>query len=139
MTYVYIITFKTLKIFKPEACGRVISVTSQVFLTLRNSRSVIKYCGLCYAPDIKRWIQIFSLIFGRDTSPSFSVPTIKTSKRHFFLFSSQFVISEHSHLHSPYFITVHHTFTKKRLQRSLKDTKISSHHNLRKFRYPNFL
>ena len=139
MTCVYIITFKTLKIFKPEARGKVISVTSQVFLMLRISRSVIKYCGLRYAPDIQRWIQIFSLIFGQDTSPSFLIPTIKTSKRHFFLFLSQFVISKHSHLHSPYFITVHHTFTEKGLQRSLKDTKISSHHNLRKFRFPNFL
>ena len=45
-----------------------------MFLTLRNSRSVIKYFGLRYVPDIQRWssnltVQIFSPIFGRDSIP----------------------------------------------------------------------
>ena len=35
-------------------------------------------------------------------SHSFSVSTIKASKRHFFLFSSQFAISKRSHLYTPY-------------------------------------
>ena len=39
---------------------------------------------------------------GGIASPSFLVSTIKASKRHSFLFSSQFAISERSYLYSPY-------------------------------------
>ena len=69
---------------------------------------LIKCFGLHYAPDILRWssnptVQIFPSIFlGGITSPLFSVSTIKASKRHSFLFSSQFAISERSHLYTPY-------------------------------------
>ena len=49
-----------------------------------------------------QWSRFFLQYLGGITSPSFSVSTIKTFERHFFLFSSQFVISEHSHLYSPY-------------------------------------
>ena len=90
-----------------QARGRVISVTSREFLTLGNSHNIIKRFGPRYAPDILRWnsnltVQIFSLIFGRDCIPSFFVSTIKASKRHSFLFSSQFAISEHSYLFISY-------------------------------------
>ena len=45
----------------------------------------------------------FSLQYlGGIASPSFSVSTIKASKRHSFLFSSHFAISERSHLYIPY-------------------------------------
>ena len=49
-----------------------------------------------------QWSRFFLQYLDGITSPSFSVSTIKTSERHFFLFSSQFVISEYSHLYSPY-------------------------------------
>ena len=45
----------------------------------------------------------FSLQYlGGIASPSFLVSTIKASKCHSFLFSSQFAISERSHLYTPY-------------------------------------
>ena len=45
----------------------------------------------------------FSLQYlGGIASPSFSVSTIKASKHHSSLFSSQFAISERSHLYTPY-------------------------------------
>ena len=86
-----------------------------------------------------QWSRSSLQYLGGITSPSFSVPTIKTSKHHFFLFSSQFVISEHSYLYSPYFIRLFIIPSQKRLQRSSRETKISLHHNLRKFHFPNFL
>ena len=49
-----------------------------------------------------QWSRSSLQYLGGITSPSFSVSTIKTSERHFFLFSSQFIISEHSLLYSPY-------------------------------------
>ena len=72
-------------------------IISQLFLTLRNSRNVIKYFGRCYAPDIQRWgsnptVRIFLQYLGGIKSLSFSVSYIKVPERHFLLFSSQFVI-----------------------------------------------
>ena len=49
-----------------------------------------------------QWSRFFLQYLGGITSPSFSVSTIKASERHFFLFSSQFTISERSHLYTPY-------------------------------------
>ena len=46
--------------------------------------------------------RFFLQYLGGITSPSFLVSSIKASECHFFLFSSQFVISEHSHLYTPY-------------------------------------
>ena len=85
-----------------------------------------------------QWSRSSLQYLGGIMSPSFSIPTIKTSKRHFFLFSSQFVISEHSPLYFPYssFFIIS---SQKRLQRSSRDTKITSHPTLRKFCSSNFL
>ena len=68
-----------------------ISVTSQLFLTLRNSQSVIKCFGLRYASDIQRLgfnltVQIFLQYLGGITSPLFSVSYIKAPEHHFLLF-----------------------------------------------------
>ena len=55
-----------------------------------------------YGGVLIQWSRFFLQYLGEITSPSFSVSTIKASKRHFFLFSSQFAISECSHLYTPY-------------------------------------
>ena len=64
---------------------------------------------------------------GGITSPSFSVPTIKTFKRHFFLFSSQFVISEHSHLYSPYFVILFIIPSQKKDSKDPREIRRSAH------------
>ena len=107
MTCVYIITFKTIKIFKlkhveglfpsPHKCfsrfgTREASLNTLSCVTLQTSNGGV----------LIQWSRFFLQYLGGITSPSFSVSTIKVSKCHFFLFSSQFVISEHSHLYTPY-------------------------------------
>ena len=85
-----------------------------------------------------QWSRSSLQYLGGITSPSFSVPTIKTSKRHFFLFSSQFIISENSPLYFPY-SSLFIISSQKRLQRSSRDTKITLHPTLRKFCSSNFI
>ena len=55
-----------------------------------------------YVGVLIQWSRFFLQYLGGITSPSFSVSTIKAYERHFFLFSSQFAISERSHLYTPY-------------------------------------
>ena len=121
----YILNHKDIQI---HARGRVISITSQLFLTLWNSQSVIKYFGLHYAPDIQRWgfnptVQIFLHYLGGITSPLFSVSYIKAPEHHFLLFSSQFIIfraSKHPNSSPTRSVII---FSKEEISTLLKDYK----------------
>ena len=127
-----------------QARGRVISVISREFLTLGNSPNIIKRFGPRYAPDVQRWnsnlmVQVFPSIFGWDCVPflfGFYYKGFQTSFLSLFITVCNFraFISLHSLLIRLLIIS-----SQKRLQRSSRDTKISSHPNLRKFHSPNFL
>ena len=75
---------KTAKTFKLTHVGCYFS-HSLLFLTLWNSRNVIKYFGRCYASGIQRrdfdpTNRVSLQDLGRIKSPLFSVPSIKTHK-----------------------------------------------------------
>ena len=57
---------------------------------------------ISYGGVLIQWSRFFLQYLGGIPSPSFSISTIKASERHSFLFSSQFAISERSHLYTPY-------------------------------------
>ena len=72
-------------------------VISLLFLTLRNSRNIIKYVGRRHVLGIQWWgsdptVRISLQYLGGIKSPSFLVSYIKASEHHFLLFSSQFII-----------------------------------------------
>ena len=107
MTCVYIITFKTIKIFKPKHMEGSFPSPHRCFWRFETRKASLNTLGCVTLPTsnggvLIQWSRFFLQYLGGITSPSFSVSTIKVSERHFFLFSSQFVISEHSHLYTPY-------------------------------------
>ena len=107
MTCVYIITFKTIKIFTPKHVDRSFLLPHKCFCRFGTREASLNTLGCVTLQAsnggvVIQWSRFFLQYLGGITSPSFSVSTIKTFERHFFLFSSQFVISEHSHLYSPY-------------------------------------
>ena len=123
---------------------RVIFVISQLFLRLRNSRNIIKCFGQRYvlasnSETLIQWSIFFLQYFGGITSPSFSFSYIKTPEHHFLLFSSQFIIFRASKHPNSSPIRSFIIFSKKKLQRSSRTTKISSRSCLRKFYFHNFL
>ena len=72
-------------------------VISLLFLTLRNSRNIIKYVGRRHVLGIQWWgsdptVRISLQYLGGIKSPSFLVSYIKAPEHHFLLFSSQFII-----------------------------------------------
>ena len=72
-------------------------VISLLFLTLRNSRNIIKYVGRRHVLGIQWWgsdptVRISLQYLGGIKSPSFSVPYIKAPEQRFLLFSLQFTI-----------------------------------------------
>ena len=97
MTCVYIITFKTIKIFKPMHVKRSLPSSHNCFLrfgTREASLSTFGYVTLQTSNGgalIQR-SRFFLQYLGGITSPSFSVSYIKAPEHHFPPFSSQFII-----------------------------------------------
>ena len=128
---------KNHKDIQTYARGRVNFVISLLFLTLRNSRNVIKYFGRRYVLGIQRWgsdptVRISLQDLGGIKSPSFSVSYIKAPKYHFLLSSSQFIIFR-AFKPSNSLIIRSFVIPSRRLQRSSRTTKINSRFSLRKF------
>ena len=77
------------------------------FWRFRTSKASLNALGCVtlqtsYGGVLIQWSRFFLQYLGGIPSPSFSISTIKASERHSFLFSSQFAISERSHLYTPY-------------------------------------
>ena len=107
LTCVYIITFNTIKIFKPKHVEESFLSPHKCFWRFGTHEALLNTldCVTLQTSNggvVIQWSRFFLQYLGGIMSPSFLVSTIKTSECHFFLFSSQFVISEHSHLYSPY-------------------------------------
>ena len=115
----------------------VILVISLLFLTLRNSRNVIKYFGWRYVPGIQRWgfdptVRISLQDLGRIKSPLFSISYIKAHEYHFLFSSSQFRIFRA--FKPPNLLTIRSFIAlSKSLQKYSRISKISSCFSLRKF------
>ena len=128
---------KNHKDIQTYARGRVNFFILLLFLTLRNSRNVIKYFGRRYVPGIQRWgsdptVWISFQDLGGIKSPSFSISYIKAHEYHFLISSSQFIIFRA--FKPPNSLTIRSfVILSKRLQRSSRISKISSRFSLRKF------
>ena len=128
---------KNHKDIQTYARGRVNFVILLLFLTLRNSRNVIKYFGQRCVSSIQRWgsdptVRISLQDWSGIKSPLFSVSYIKAPEYHFLLSSSHFIIFRA--FKPPNLLTIiSFVILSKRFQRSSRTTKISSHFNLRKF------
>ena len=139
----YIITFKTIKIFKPTHVeGSFLSSPNFFWRFGTREASLSTVGGVLFLASIGGTLiqrsKFFLQSLGGITSPSFSVSYIKALEHHFLLFSSQFVIFRASKHPNSSPIRSFIIFSKKKLQRSSRTTKISSRSCLRKFYFHNF-
>ena len=104
---------KNHKDIQTYARGRVIFIISLLFLTLRNSRNVIKYFGQRYVPGIQWW--------GSDPTIQISLQDLSGIKSPL-VFSSLYKGSWI--LFPPFFITVHNL-------QSIQTFKLTNHHIVR--------
>ena len=103
----FVITFKTIRISKPSHAEGSFLSSQESFWRLGTRTTSLNALGRVTFQTSNSGVLILRFRFflqylGGITSPSFLVSTIKASKRHSFLFSSQFAISEHSYLYIPY-------------------------------------